>query len=205
MDGSCLKSKIKYGGDTMAMNNFEEAGSAAAVIPKGTIINGNIDMTGRLEMYGEVNGDIKSSDRINICGNVKGNIKANDLYIKDAFIEGNIDCTQGAVVRENTVILGNIDAESLVIDGAVQGNLDIKGCVTVGEKAIIDSDIKARTLEVSNGAAINGKCSFCYADVDIKSIFPVAEEQPKQKKVDDKPADEDAAEKPAKAKTSKKS
>lgn len=185
------------------MNNFEEAGSAgAAVIPKGTIINGSIDINGRLEMYGEVNGNINSSDRINICGNVKGNIKANDLYAKDSFIEGDITCAQGAVVRENTVILGNIDAESLVIDGAVQGNLDVKGCVTVGEKAIIDSDIKAKSLEVSNGAAINGKCSFCYSGVDIKSIFPITEEPQKS---EDKPVDEKQADKPAKPKAVKKS
>lgn len=186
------------------MNNFEEAGSAgAAVIPKGTVINGSIDMNGRLEMYGEVNGNISSSDRINICGNVKGNIKAVDLYAKDSFIEGDIICTQGAIVRENTVILGNIEAESLVIDGAVQGNLDIKGCVSIGKRAVVDSDIKAKALEVSNGAAINGRCSFCYSEVDVKSIFPIIEEPPKAEKAADM-ADEKQSEKPAKPKASKK-
>ncbi len=175
------------------MNNFEETGAGTAVIPKGTIINGNIDMTGKLEMYGEVNGNIKSGDCINICGNVKGNIKAIDLYAKDSFIEGDIDCTQGAIIRENTVILGNISAEKLVVDGAIQGNLDIKDSMTVGEKAIIDSDIKVKVLEVSNGAAINGKCSFCYSDVDVKSLFPAVEEPPKQE--DDKPVKPKASKK----------
>ena len=81
------------------MNNFGETSSTdIAIIPKGTVINGNIEMTGQLEMNGEVNGNISSSDRIDICGNVKGNIKANDLYSKDSFIEGDISCVQGAVI-----------------------------------------------------------------------------------------------------------
>ncbi len=158
------------------MNNFGEAGnSEIAVIPKGTVINGNIDINGKLEMYGEINGNINSNDRVNICGAVTGDIKANDLYTKDSFIEGKIECVQGAVVRDNTVILGDIYADSLVIDGAIQGKLDVKGCVTVGDKAIVDSDIKAKAIQVSNGAAINGHCSLCYADLNMADIFPEIE------------------------------
>lgn len=159
------------------MSNFEEASNRdIAVIPKGTIINGNVEITDKLEMYGEINGDIQSDNYVNICGNVKGNIKANDLYTKDSFIEGQIDCIQSAIVHDNTVILGDITADSLVVDGAIQGKLDIKGCVTVGDKAIIDSDIKAKALQVSNGAAINGYCSLCYANIDASAIFPQVEE-----------------------------
>lgn len=158
------------------MNSFAERNNTeTAIIPKGTVINGNIEMTGKLEMHGEINGNIDSNDRVNICGTVIGNIKANDLYTRDSFIEGRINCEQGAIVRENTVILGDINAESLVVDGAIQGKLDIKGCVTLGDKAIVDSDIKAKAIQVSNGAAINGQLSLCYSDVKAEDIFPVVE------------------------------
>ena len=166
------------------MSNFDNRNAEAAIIPKGTVINGNIDISGQLEMYGTVNGNITSDDRVNICGDIKGDIKAHDLYTKDSFIEGKIDCTSGVVVRENTVILGDIDADSLMVDGAIQGKLDIKGCVTLGEKAIVDSDILAKSIQVSNGAAINGKLTLCYADIDANKIFP---EPPKPVK-DSKPA-----------------
>lgn len=172
------------------MNNFGEAGNAeVAIIPKGTVINGNIDIDGKLEMYGEINGNINSNDRVNVCGTVSGDIKAQDLYTKDSFIEGKIECIQGAVVRDNTVILGDICADSLVIDGAIQGKLDVKGCVTVGDKAIVDSDIKAKTIQVSNGAAINGHCSLCYADLNINDVFPAADSEPEPKAAEesDKP------------------
>lgn len=171
------------------MNNIGEANnSEVAVIPKGTVINGNVSIEGKLEMHGVVNGDIESDSRVNICGNVTGNIKAKDLYSKDSFIVGRIDCEQSAQVRENTIILGDINANSLEVDGAIQGKLDIKDGIIIGDKAIIDSDIKAKTIQVSNGAAINGTCSLCYANVNVKDFFPEKEET-KTKETKTKEAD----------------
>lgn len=169
------------------MGNFGETNTTdTAVIPQGTVINGNISMTGRLEMYGEVNGNIDSDDRVDICGNVTGNIKANDLYTKDSLIVGQVDCAQEAVVYENTVILGGINAENLVVDGAVQGRLDIRDGITVGDRAIVDSDIRAKTIQVNNGAILNGHCSTCYAAVNIKEIFPAkAEPETKEQTIKD--------------------
>lgn len=152
---------------------FEEnVEKQVAVIPKGTVINGNIEISGKMEMYGTVNGNITSDDRVNLCGQITGDMKVNDLYARDSFIEGNIVCKEGAVVRENTVVLGDINASSLIVDGAIQGDLDITGAITVGDKAIVDSNIKAKSIQVSNGAAINGYCDLCYADVKTKDIFP---------------------------------
>ncbi|MCX4296825.1 MAG: polymer-forming cytoskeletal protein [Lachnospiraceae bacterium] len=159
------------------MDNFEETNNIeTAVIPKGTVINGNISINGRLDMYGVVNGDINSDNQVNITGNVTGNINAQNLFTKDSFIVGQIACEKGAAVRENTVILGDIMAEDLVIDGAIQGNIDVRNGITIGDGAIVDSDIKAKTIQVNNGASINGTCSLCYADVDLEGIFPVVEE-----------------------------
>lgn len=73
------------------MDNFGATrNTETAIIPKGTVINGNIAIEGKLEMYGVVNGDINSDNRVNISGDVTGNIKANDLYAKDSFIVGQI-------------------------------------------------------------------------------------------------------------------
>ena len=82
------------------MDNLAETNSVeTAIIPKGTVINGNITIEGRLEMYGVVNGDIHSDSRVDVSGDITGNIKANDFYAKDSFITGQIECVQGATVR----------------------------------------------------------------------------------------------------------
>ena len=88
------------------------------------------------------------------------------------------------------MILGDIMAENLVVDGAIQGKIDIKESVTVGNTAILDSDIRARTIQVNNGAAINGHCSLCYADIKLEDVFPVTEEEVQEPAKDETPADE---------------
>lgn len=170
------------------MNNFgETTGKEVAIIPKGTVINGNIEIDGKLEMFGEINGNIVSNDRVMISGNITGDIKANDIFAKDdSFIEGKIECIMGAEIRDNTVILGDISADSLVVDGSIQGKLDVKGGITIGDKAIIDSDIKAKSIQVSNGAAINGHCSLCYAELNINDVFP-PEPEPEPESEEEKP------------------
>lgn len=169
------------------MDNFgTTSNTQTAIIPKGTVINGNITIEGKLEMYGEVNGDINSDSRVNVSGDVTGNIRANELYAADSFIVGQIACKQGAAVRENTVILGDIAAENLVVEGAVQGKIDIREGIIVGDKAILDSDIKAKTIQVNNGAVINGHCSLCYADTRLEDIFPVTEEAAKEQEASEK-------------------
>ncbi|MDE6219594.1 MAG: polymer-forming cytoskeletal protein [Lachnospiraceae bacterium] len=158
------------------MDNIETTrNTEAAIIPKGTVINGNITIEGKLEMYGEVNGDINSDAQVNVSGDITGNIRANEFYAKDSFIVGQIACTQGATVYENTVILGDIAAENLVVYGAIQGKIDVRESITVGDKAILDSDIRARTIQVNNGATINGHCSLCDTDNKLKDVFPVTE------------------------------
>lgn len=143
-----------------------------AIIPQGTVIKGNIEIDGKLEMYGKITGNIKSNDRINLCGEVYGDISANDLYTKDSYVEGNISANEGVVVRENTVVFGDVKATSLIVDGAIQGKFDIHGNMTVGETAKIDGDIKAKSVQIANGAATNGRLDLCYADIKAKDVFP---------------------------------
>jgi cytoskeletal protein CcmA (bactofilin family) len=164
----------------------ESMNIGTAYIPKGTIINGDIEISGNLDMYGEVNGNISSDNQVNIIGDVTGNIKAEKVDTRDSYIVGNIDCDDNTTIHENTVIFGNLNANNLVIDGAIQGKIDVKGDIVVGDKAIVDSDIKAKTIQVSDGAAINGHCSLCYADLNIAEFFPKEEKPVEEKPVEEK-------------------
>ena len=70
----------------------------------------------------------------------------------------------------------------------------------MGEGAILDSDIKAKTIQVNNGAAINGHCSLCYADIKLEDIFPVTEEtveEPPKETVEEPPKEETKEPEPA--------
>ena len=51
--------------------------------------------------------------------------------------------------------------------------MDINGPVVIDSSAVIVGDIKSKSVQINNGATIDGRCSQCYADVDTSSIFDI--------------------------------
>ena len=58
-----------------------------------------------------------------------------------------------------------------VIAGAVKGDIDVKGPVILDSSAIVMGDIKSKSVQINNGAVIEGMCSQCYAEVNPTSFF----------------------------------
>ena len=74
-------------------------------------------------------------------------------------------------VGQSTVIIGNLYANSAVIAGAIKGDIDVKGPVVLDSSAIVMGDIKSKSVQINNGAVIEGMCSQCYAEVNPTSFF----------------------------------
>ncbi len=69
------------------------------------------------------------------------------------------------------MIIGKITGASAVIAGAVNGDIDIQGPVIVDSSAVIVGNIKSKSVQINNGAIIEGFCSQAYLDVDVKKYF----------------------------------
>ena len=74
-------------------------------------------------------------------------------------------------IGQSSVIIGNISATSAVIAGAVKGDIDVKGPVILDTSAIVMGNIKSKSVQINNGAVIEGLCSQCYAEVNPSSFF----------------------------------
>ena len=70
-----------------------------------------------------------------------------------------------------SVIVGNIKATSAVIAGAVKGDIDVNGPVIIDSSAVVMGNIKSRSVQVNNGAVMEGMCSQSYYDIDVSSVF----------------------------------
>ena len=91
-----------------------------------------------------------------------------------AGLKEQLSSAKGAVkIGQGTVVVGNITATSAVIGGAVKGDIDVHGPVIIDSSAIISGDIKSKSVQINNGATIDGRCSQCYADVNMESIFDI--------------------------------
>ena len=141
------------------------------VITKGTTINGSIVSDCSLNVMGTINGDIECIGKLTISGSVVGNSVASDVFVNTKRLDGNIDSDGTVKIGLGTVVVGDIKAGSAVIAGAVKGELDVKGPVIIDSTAIIKGNIKAKSVQMNNGAVIEGFCSLVYAEVDIDDIF----------------------------------
>lgn len=141
------------------------------VITKGTTINGSIISDCSLDVMGTINGDIECLGKLTISGKVTGNAMAAEVYVNTDRLEGNITSEGSVKIGIGTVIIGDISASSGVIAGAVKGEIDVKGPVVLDSTAIIKGNVKAKSVQMNNGAVLEGFCSLAYAAVEINTIF----------------------------------
>ena len=151
--------------------NVEEADAETTYITKGTKIKGDLETDGSIDIIGAVEGSVICKGKVVVGGNVVGNITAGELYANSARIEGNVKSYGSVKVGVGTMIIGGIEGESAVIAGAVNGDIDVKGPVIVDSTAVIMGNIKSRSVQINNGAVIEGFCSQSYSDIDVKSFF----------------------------------
>ena len=151
---------------SMADENAE-----VGIIPEGMIVTGDISTAGALDLRGTVLGNMEIGGKLNVSGSIQGNSKAVELFAQAAKITGDVECDNSVKIGPNSVVIGNISARSAVIAGAVKGDIDVRGPVILDSSAIVKGNIKSKSVQINNGAVVEGMCSQCYADVNPSSFF----------------------------------
>ena len=147
------------------------ASDETAVITAGMVITGDVSSEGSMDLVGTINGNIDILGKLNITGYINGNSKAAEIFAEGAKINGEIVSEGSVKIGASTVVIGNISAISAAIAGAVKGDIDVKGPVILDSSAIVMGNIKSKSVQINNGAVIEGMCSQCYADVSPTSFF----------------------------------
>ncbi len=148
-----------------------QASDETSVLTESMIINGNIATEGSLDVRGSIVGNVEALGRLNITGIIQGNSQAAEILADGARVTGELRSEGSIKVGQSTVILGNIYASSAVIAGAVKGDIDVKGPIILDASAIVMGDIKSKSVQINNGAVVEGMCSQCYADINPSSFF----------------------------------
>lgn len=144
---------------------------AVTVITKGTTINGSIISDCSLKVMGTVIGDIECQGKLSISGKITGNSIASEIEINSKRLEGSVNSEGNIKIEPGTVVIGDITASSGQIAGAVKGEVDINGPVILDTTAIVKGNVKAKSVQMNNGAVLEGFCSLTYASVDIDDVF----------------------------------
>ncbi len=142
-----------------------------AVVTEGMTITGDIVSEGSMELIGTVNGNLDILGKLNITGTIQGDSKAAEIFAEGAKITGEVHSQGSVKIGQSSVVIGNITASSAVVAGAVKGDIDVQGPVILDTTAIVMGNIKSKSVQINNGAVIEGLCSQCYADVNPSSFF----------------------------------
>ncbi len=142
-----------------------------ASITEGMAITGDVQTTGSLDLVGKIAGNVKCLGKLNITGEITGDSDAAEIYAESARITGEVRSKGSVKVGQSTVIVGNIFGSSAVIAGAVKGDIDVHGPVVLDTTAIVMGNIKSQSVQINNGAVIEGMCSQAYADVNPSEFF----------------------------------
>jgi cytoskeletal protein CcmA (bactofilin family) len=142
-----------------------------STITEGTIIKGDIVSNGSLDIKGQVNGNVSCNGKLTVTGVVNGNSSTSEFFADSAQVEGEVVSTGTVKIGLGSVVIGNLTSTSAVIAGAIKGDIDVRGPVVVDTSAVVMGNIKSRSVQINNGAVIEGFCSQCYSDIDMDSLF----------------------------------
>lgn len=153
--------------------DFELAAASTdtAIITSQMSIVGDVTSSGNMDLIGTVTGNIEILGKLKVTGSITGNATAAEIYADSAQINGEIRSNGSVKIGQSSLVIGNIFAVSAVIAGAVKGDIDVQGPVILDTSAVVMGNIKSKSVQINNGAMIEGMCSQCYADVSPTAFF----------------------------------
>ena len=158
--------------DLRSMESMDET----AVITAGMRVKGDILSNGHADVFGEVYGNVQVKGKLNVTGKIAGNSKAEEILADAAKINGDV-ISDGAIrIGVGTVIVGNVEATDAVIAGAVKGTIDVRGPVIIDATAVVLGNVRAKSIQINNGARIEGMCVLCYAEQSAAKFFEEQEQ-----------------------------
>ncbi|MGN0553835.1 MAG: polymer-forming cytoskeletal protein [Oscillospiraceae bacterium] len=144
------------------------------IISRNTIIDGNIRSFANINIDGSVKGDVTITKNISVTGKVVGDIECNNSVMSGASMQGNIVSKGQVQMDRDSLILGDISAQYLDLNGKIKGNVDVGGKAEFKTDAVILGNITASTITVLDGATIQGYVNTTFLQESSSSIFPEA-------------------------------
>lgn len=90
---------------------------------------------------------------IQIRGSLTG---AGELVVRGR-IEGQISLSNHLTVEAGGMVVANVEAESITLNGTMHGNIEGAQLVQVNDQAVMQGDIRAQEVEIADGAQFLGR------------------------------------------------
>jgi cytoskeletal protein CcmA (bactofilin family) len=142
------------------------------IISRNTVIDGNIRAFANVSIEGSVKGDVKITKDITMSGRVVGNIECNNTSLMGASMQGSVVSKGQVQLDRDSLLLGDISAQYVNINGKIRGNIEIGGKAEFKSEAYVLGNISAATITVIDGANIQGYVNTTAFREVSGSVFP---------------------------------
>lgn len=143
-------------------------------IAAGVTVRGTIHGAGSVDIHGQWIGNIDIEEDLRLYGSLGGDLTARSLLLKGGRIRGNVRVAERAEIDKDSVVLGNIHAGEMTLQGRVKGDVTVKGQLALGTSAMVAGQITAGSISVATGAALQGQVRIATAEAD--KLFRETEE-----------------------------
>lgn len=144
------------------------------IISRNTIIDGNVRSFANITIEGSVKGGVEITKNANLSGKVVGDLDCNNATMIGSSMQGNIHSKGQVKMDRDSLILGDINAQYLDLNGKIKGNVEIGGKAEFKSDAIIFGNINASTITVLDGATIQGFVNTTFLQEAATNVFPDA-------------------------------
>lgn len=159
------------GAKTSQSSDYYET-EETTVISRNTIIDGNIRSFANINIEGSVKGDVQITKNANVSGKVVGNLDCNNVALLGSSMQGSISSKGQVKMDRDSLILGDISAQYLDLNGKIKGNVEIGGKAEFKSDAIVFGNINASTITVLDGATIQGYVNTTFLQENAANVFP---------------------------------
>ncbi len=142
-------------------------------IARGTVIIGEINADGDVELLGSVKGKIASQGDIRANGKVIGDLVGKDIELIACAVQGNIIASGMVTVDGESVVIGDVKGENFCLDGKIKGNVTVEKEATFQPKAILAGNVTTASIAMSQGAKIQGEVNIPLGEKETGMPFEI--------------------------------
>ncbi|MDD3169127.1 MAG: polymer-forming cytoskeletal protein [Eubacteriales bacterium] len=149
------------------------SGGGLTTIAKGTVIIGEINADGDVELLGSVKGKIASQGDIKANGKVIGDLIGKDIELVACAVQGNIIASGLITVDGDSVVVGDVKGENFCLDGKIKGNVTVEKEAKFQPKAILAGNVTTTSIAMSQGAKIQGEVNIPLSEKETDMSFDI--------------------------------
>jgi cytoskeletal protein CcmA (bactofilin family) len=141
-----------------------------SVIAEDLIVEGSIFGESTIQINGKVKGNVSITGDIISKGTIEGDAKGNNVILNKSNIKGNVNANLHLSVDSDSVIIGNIAAASIEVDGKVKGDIHAEDVVELKKSAVVFGNVAAKTVSMEAGASLKGQINVLSQPISEKDL-----------------------------------